>query len=227
MRLRPCWFSILLLSFTLAGSQLSASPISINGEIGGEWAGATVKSVLFDSSAPIGNFGTPGNTNASGYDIYTRADATYFYVGLTVTQNYVGNNFANLYFDTDPGTGSDIGFEVTLNQAFIPGVPGYYPYTPGANDIHYAVLPGVIEFAVPFSFFTTDPLGIGFPVATTAVQLRLSQAFGYSVAGGTTYGDDRLGTLDIPTAAVPEPASLALCGIGVAGFALWRRRKPA
>jgi hypothetical protein len=186
--------------------------------------------VLFNALAPTGNFNTPTNENSEvAYNIYTRGDGDYVYVGLATAGNYAGGlNFANLYFDTSPGTGSDVGFEVTNLRAFIPGVAGYFPYTSVANDIHYSLTagsassPSVIEFAVPTSFFLSDPLGMGYAPATSEVQLRLSQTFGYSVAGGASYGDDRLGNI-----AVPEPSSIALgfMAIGAAGMYAVRRRK--
>jgi hypothetical protein len=213
-------FAVAIATLGAGAAVAQAAPTSIDGSIGAEWTGATVKSVLYNSAAPLGNFGTPTNENhASSYDIYTRGDGQYVYVGLQVTGNYAGGlDFANLYFDTNPGTGSDIGFQVTSQNAFIPGVDIPVGYTPLSQDIHFSTAPGVIEFAVPNTYFTTDPMSMGFPLATSSVQLRLSQAFGYSVAGGASYGTDRLGIV-----AVPEPTGVALLGLG-AGALLLRRR---
>ena len=110
---------------------------------------------------------------------------------------------------------------MTTNQkAFIPATGVPTTYTTAADDIHHAVAPGVIEFAVPVSFLTSDPRGMGFPQAASAVQLRLSQSFGYSVAGGTSYGEaERLGVV-----AVPEPAGLGVVALGAAALAGRRRR---
>ncbi|WP_428306957.1 PEP-CTERM sorting domain-containing protein [Lacipirellula sp.] len=218
---------------TMLVGSANAAPVSVDGTLGAEWAGATVKSVLYNPSAPLGNFGTPTNENATtAYDIYTRGDNSYFYVGITTTGNtYTGGlDFANLYFSTTL-TGSNIGFEVTNQNAFVPGVPGNYPYTPGSADIHYSVTPGtpstpgVLEFAAPWAVFTSNSLGLSPApaVPTTAVQLRLSQSFGYSVAGGASYGSDRLGQV----AVVPEPATIGLAAAGIMGALVATRKRRA
>jgi len=53
------------------------------------------------------------------------------------------------------------------------------------------------------------------------IILRMSPSYGYSVAGGASYGSDRLGLIvdPIATTAVPEPLSLSLFGAGLAGLA--------
>ncbi len=240
LRIRPLATAFALLAGLVAAGAAHAGPLGVDGTIGAEWNGANVVTVNFNPAAPTSNFGSPTNENSEvGYNIYTRADSSYVYVGLQTTTNYNGGlNFANLYFDTNPTTspGSDVGFEVTNQVAFIPGVAGSFPYTQGTNDIYYALTagtastPSVIEFAVPITFFTTDPLDMGFPKATTAVQLRLSQSFGYSVAGGASYGDGRLGTVTIAANAVPEPATLGALAFGIVaplGMAIRRRRNAA
>lgn len=208
----------------LTAASASAAPLSIDGAIGAEWAGATVKTATFNAAAPTSNFGTPtGETNNVAYDIYTRTDGAYVYAAVKSAGGTGGQDYANLYFDTNPSTGSDLGFEVTNERAFIPGVPGYFPYTPASQDIHYAMTTGAtttIEFAMPISFVTGDPLAMGFPLSTTDVQLRLSQSLGLSVIGGATMGSDRLGQV-----AIPEPAGLSIAaGAGLLALRRARRR---
>lgn len=226
-----------LLAIGLFASAASAVPVSVDGVLGPEWTGASSVNVAYNGSAPIGNFSSPTNENSGGaYTIFTRGDANYFYVGLQSGANYNGSaDFANLYFDTQH-TGSTIGFEVTNTRAFIPGVStggplndGYYPYTSGSADIWNSVTagggvtPSVIEFAAPWSVFTSNSLNLNtLAVATSQVRLNLSQTFGLSVAGGQSfYGDTRLGEVSLP---VPEPTGFGLLGLAVAfGSSLVRR----
>jgi hypothetical protein len=58
------------------------------------------------------------------------------------------------------------------------------------------------------------------------VQLRLSQTFGYSVAGGSSFGDDRLGFAKL-TSAAPEPAAWSMMLVGFFGLGSMVRRRRA
>jgi hypothetical protein len=213
----------------LSGTPLFASTVTFTGDPSADFAvPSTVTSQVTLNPNPdptqtyVGNFGTPSSiTDYNAYTIYTNADANNYYVGLESTSPInVGNlDFANLYFSTDLSQGSTVGFEANNSRAFIPGVSGYYNYTSSSGivlDDTSTASQYLIEFSVPISFFTTDPLGMGFTPATTDIQLRLSQTFGYSVAGGSDYGDGRFG--DFNPAATPEPASLTLAGFAAFGF---------
>jgi hypothetical protein len=208
-----------------------ASPIGVNGKLGTEWNGIAPVSITANASAPVGNFGTPGTQNAAAYNIYTRDDGNYFYVLVTTTDS-TAPVFTNLYLDTiasTPGTGSNLGFEVNNDRAFIPGVSGYF--TPSSSDFSYATANDNgtvgITAAISNSFFLTDPLGMGFAKTPdgTLVSLHLSQSFGYSVVGGSgNYpAPTELGAAIVSsTTPVPEPPSIEymlLSGLGVLSFA--------
>jgi hypothetical protein len=202
-----------------------AAPVSVDGVIGAEWTGVPSVTVTHNLGADAGNFGTPSNiTQGASYTVQVRDDGSYYYVALQITGDALSSagNFANIYFDTNPpaADGSDVGFEVTNNDYFIPGVSGSFdatPYVTYDNTSH----PGTIELAILNSFFTSGPkAGIaypnGYPAATGDVVLRLSQSFGYSVAGGNSYGVTRLGSASVAAVPVPLPAA-AWAGFSMLG----------
>ena len=230
-------------------ASFSAAQVGVDGILGSEWSSTTATSVLYNASAPQGNFGTPSNLNHTvAYDIYLRSDNSYVYGLLKAnpagTGNdawTTGNNFANLYFSTNPfglgGSGSgSIGFELQNDRAFKPGGSGYLSGSLSSLGFVTVLNPGtdysttgvgtIIEFAMPWTYFYSDPQSAPFVPITgvnNALRLNLSQSFGYSVAGGQgDYGNNRLGLV---TAPVPEPMTLATLGGGLFALAARRRRK--
>lgn len=145
-----------------------------------------------------------------------------------------------MYFSTNSfglgGAGSgSIGFELQNDRTFKPGGAGYISgslaslgfVTVTVNGTEYinGGAATVVEFAMPWSYFTTDPQSAPFvPVdgINNKLRLNLSQSFGYSVAGGDAdYGSNRLGVLTY--SAVPEPDSFAVLGLGA--IVLLRRKR--
>jgi len=210
-----------------------AAPIDFTGDIATDFAGVTLTetTVSYDPSAPISNFSSPvGDTNGAPYDVFVGGDSSDFYVALETTSetNSVGD-FANLYLSTDPSLGTNIGFEVSDQIAFIPGGNNTPYNTDPSNTLPITFLvtdpdpsgQTTIEFGVPWSFFENDPLGMGFETATpgvSVVQMRDTQSFGYTYTGGTSFGDDRFGSVLVPT---PEPSARLLALLGAALAAIW------
>lgn len=221
---------------TILPTAASATTIVLDGVADAAY-GAAQSTVTHNATADVGNFGTPANQTAGeGYSVFLKGVDGYVY-GL-ILGNGDGSSaggFANLYWDLDRASapsGSDLGFEITNLDAFIPGVAGSVA-TPGISFFKTA---DSVEFAIPVSYFTQAFAGLSynlpanqFPVIGNSVRLNLSQSLGFSVAGGdASYGANRLGTAALTaTPAVPEPATWAMmiAGFGILGGTMRRRRR--
>jgi hypothetical protein len=219
---------------------LSAVPasaaITVDGVLDGDY-GAPTAFVAYNPAAPNSNFQNPTNeADSTSYNIYGKVADGNLYGFWQANPNGDAPNapFAavNLYLDTDPDTasGSDLGFEITNDRAFRPGVAGYS----APLGLSFVASGNIVEFAIPLSMLTGGIASLPSFGANKWVQpggrvrFQLSQAFGYSVAGGAAfYGDNRLGSFRLP--AVPEPATWAMMigGFGLAGAALRRRPRTA
>ena len=210
--------------------------------------GTPKSTVIYNPAGASYNFSSSnGNfSEATGYDIYLTSDANFVYGFLQTTlPGGVGaGSFANLYFDLDRqnGNGADLGFEITNRRAFAFGDPFPTYANLGTSLLNYSLSSDGtgLEFSLANSLFTGPIAGLNYEFgpnqqfATNGgpVTLRLSQAFNYTVAGGSVFGDNRLGTVTVggnATGAVPEPAAWAMMffGFGGIGFAMRRRKSAA
>ncbi len=214
----------------LSAASAASAAIVIDGAYDADY-GAAKSTVIYNPLAPESNFAAPTNgSDTTAYSIYL-TDQAGFYYGFLKAATSTGLSFANLYFDLDPqnGNGSDIVLEVTNSRIANPN-NGVYGAVAGLQFVVSADGTG-IEFKVPNTVFTAAVPGVQYEAGQqfasvgSAVTLRLSQSFGYSVAGGATYGNDRLGAVTlVSAAAVPEPETIAILGLGLGALALSRRR---
>ena len=184
---------------------------------------AAQTTVPCNSSGCIASITTP---NVS-YTLTTSDDGTNFYNTFT-TSSTNALDFANIYFDTNVGqageNGSNLGFEITNDRAFIPGVNGVY-YDLSKTGVTFTdVLMGntrTISLITPNSFFLNDPTGIPFAKTLPGgeVTVHYSQAFDYTFVGGSnnyTLPNELGGAIVNTPPATPEPAGLeymALAGL--------------
>ena len=216
-------FAVALLVTATAGTSVLAQT-GVDGTIGSEWAGAT--SVL----VPYSGLSNNASADQVAYRTYFRTDATYAYFAVAQSGADGGSfnsavNFANLYFGTSNAIGSStIGMEVTNDRFFVPGVPGYFNNTVATGVVWSNSGTGTVELAIPFSFFTSDPLGMGYAPATH-VWFRSSQSFGYNFVFGNNLNTNPVfGVAErFGIAEIPAPGAAAL--LGIAGLAATRRRR--
>lgn len=209
--------------FVLGLATTGAKAITVDGTLDGAY-GAPTATVTYNVAAPESNFGAPTmQSNAIGYSIYlvNQGSTLYGFVQSSGPGAAVGT-FANLYFgsSTNP-PGSTIGFQITNGTVFDPDAS--VPYNASAYLTSAVSTDGTgIEFSIADSAFETSiapGVNPGFNPGDT-VQLRLSQSFGYSVAGTD------LGTF-VLASAVPEPSTWAMMILGFVGvgFMAYRRKQ--
>jgi len=225
-------------AIVIAASPALAAP-TVDGTVGSGEYGAPTATVATDPAAPTSNFGTPGNTATAGYAIYLNNTNDRLYGAVTQTGGVAAGPFTNLYFDIDPTTGaggSELGIEVSNKRGFVAGTSDYFDLS-SAIDFSSVTTGGLTttEFSIDnsvFRDFIAAAVAQGYFGAggytQQDVRLNLSQSLSYSVAGGSSYGAERLGTFSVAasTGAVPEPATWAMMviGFGAAGYGLRRSR---
>lgn len=217
------YVAALALASAIGFASSAQATITVDGVLDAAYGAATAV-VTANPAANTSNFGQdaahlPGSENATGYSIYLSSDASNIY-GFLQADAVPANFFANLYFDVyhANGPGSDVGFEITNSRGFIPGTPGYQPV-----PINFATTATGVEFSIANAYVMGPDIAVG-----DQIYLRLSQSFGYSVAGGASYGPNGLGAITIG-GAVPEPATWAMliAGFGLVGAAMRRKRRTA
>jgi hypothetical protein len=224
-------FTILAaLAATMLSTTAMAAP-TVDGTVDAEYA--QTASVATDPSAPTSNFGNPGNTATAGYNIFLTSANDKLFGAVSQTGGTAAGTFANLYFDINPGQGFGSEFVIEV-QNMRGGVAGGPANIDLSGRIMFAsnVANGLTtsEFSIDnsvFRDFITGAAALGVIGTPNDIRLNLSQSLSYSVAGGATYGDNRLGRFSAAVAAVPEPATwgMMLIGFGMMGASMRYRRR--
>lgn len=200
------------------------------------------KSVTYSPIAPTSNFDAPTPLSDTANYTISLFGGTDRVFGYLKADRDTGIPFANLYFDLNPsvGDGSDLGFELSSGRAnaFVAGRNGQPGFQTLIDPSMFSVFAtgDTVEFSLANSLFTGPIPGLTyfdgqtFTAGSEPLTLRLSQSFGYAVAGGATYGSDRLGAFSVggtANGAVPEPATwmMMILGFGAIGYGMRRRRK--
>ncbi|MFZ4875144.1 EDSAP-1 family PEP-CTERM protein [Janthinobacterium sp. Mn2066] len=188
---------------------------------------------------------SPGTADASGRNGSTTGFSVNFVVGsptATLAFNFLANPFMQVFLNGDVGPGSSatanlvVTFSIT-NAAGITvfnwapdgllgsGITGGTETADGANlNTNLST-----NFLTRGNLFTYDPTGCGAPTGTgvgTACGGTFAALTNTLVAGNYTLTLNAVESVDlVKVAPMPEPGTLALLGLGLAGLCYSSRRK--
>ena len=169
-------------------------------------------------AAFIGSYGV--NTTSPTINTTSLATATVFGSGSmsfngNTTGGFIGTIPANTTFTAGTVTlGSTSGFTFTDGAAI-----GGFKQTGLASVISQGIVGGVVQSESIYI------LGVYVGGTAGADGAAASFTFSLSQNGGPNNSISASGTLSVPPLAVPEPASIAMLGIGLASFAGYGLRR--
>jgi len=153
--------------------------------------------------------------------VYTEYAWAGLFQGTSTFDSYLFTARTTSSGNTVPGFGlPGLGAGVTLtpaSTAIIPGGPLFSPLGSSSGSCFSTGCGYTDWIKMDFTFATGGTYSIGFGV-TNALDKWYNTAFAFA---GVSINNNPVGS---PIGAVPEPASIALFGLGLAGFAAMRRK---
>ncbi len=182
--------------------------------------GTTIANVSGDLSGHVGNMFLGGTVSSGG----VTSDATGFTANFTSTSTLSFSIGANKLVDT---------IDTTTNALIRAGSTGVNVTTVGFNGKFSIDLTGANtttgnSWNLVDAVNLNESYGSNFSVSSTALEVFTNSGGVWSLtkAGSTWSYDQSTGALSVAASAVPEPATYAaLAGLGILGFAVYRRRK--
>jgi hypothetical protein len=152
------------------------------------------------------------------------------FVRIDTTRHMMDVMIVNFHDLTAPTTASHIHATTTVPFTGTAGVATTTPTFPGfplgvTSGSYFSTFDLTLASSYNPAFITAN--GNSIPAAEAALEAALANGQAYLNIHTTAVPSGEIRGFLVPTAGIPEPASLALWGLGAAGAVAWRVRRRA